>query len=55
MEYLRRKSGISCKESLMLMGLRIKKEGKENPHTAKDSRGIGWGGGDFQILYHTAI
>ena len=50
MEYLTRKSGISCKESLMLMGLRIKKERKKNPNTAKDSRGIGGGVGVSTIL-----
>ena len=49
--------GVSYKEERnslqgkhMLMGLRIKKERKKNPHTAKDSRGIGGGVGVSTIL-----
>ena len=44
-----------ARESLMLMGLRIKKERKKNPHTAKDSRGIGGGVESYNGLINTVF
>jgi len=38
---------ISYNGNLILLGFGIKKEGKENPHTTKDSRGITWGVGEY--------
>jgi len=55
MEYLRRKSGISCKGKPMLMEWIIKTEKKEkSPHHQGFTRNR-WRGGDLQTLYHSAI
>ena len=45
MEYLRRKIGISCKESPMLIGWRIKTERKEkSPHPrVHEESVVAWG------------